>query len=399
MKRFFFVLALFLGFSLDAFAAERQQVDFATVVLEIRNAGDAAISQYDPADGEKTGDAFSDIYFDLFEDSGMEMAVGLAEPERKTYLESLFAKVIGKSNNGKPRDDVSASWNLLIAELASTAAAQKSETMNFWNAAIQSFLILLREGFEAILVVTALVAYLKRSGNETRVRYIWHGVGAALVASLATAWLMGAVLKVSGEQQEALEGITMLIASLVLFYVSYWLIAKSEADRWQAYVRGQIEKAVAGNKIFALAFAAFLAVYREGAETVLFYQALLAGNDGQSTAIASGFVVASIALCFIYWAMRTASLKLPIGLFFTATAALLYYLSLLFAGQGVLELQEARWISITPVDGVPSIVWLGLFPSVETMAAQALLLAPLPVAWWVIRKRKISMAKIKPQTP
>ena len=217
-----------------------------------------------------------------------------------------------------------------------------------------------------------------------------------MLASLVTAWLMGRVIQVSGAGREALEGVTMLIAALVLFYVSYWLLAKSQAGRWKAYVHGKIDRASEGNKVFALAFAAFLAVYREGAETVLFYQALAAGNQAQGSAIIGGFAVALLALGAIYWLMRSASLKLPLGLFFTATAILLYYLSVQFAGRGVLELQGAQWVSFTPVAGVPSISWLGLFPTVESLAAQALLLAPLPFAWWLARKYK--KAVVEPET-
>jgi high-affinity iron transporter len=377
----------------SAIAAEKNaRVDFTAVAKQIEAEATVALNAYDPASGDDTAEIFSDLYFEVFEGSGMEMAVGLADPDRKTDLESLFAQIIGKANGGVPKAELTAAWEKLNTALKATATDQVAaddQGDGFWAAAIQSFLILIREGFEAMLVVTALVAYLKRSGNEARVRHIWQGVIVALVASIATAWLLTAVIKVSGEGKEALEGVTMLIASVVLFYVSYWLFAKSEADRWQAYVRGKIDRAVEGNKVFTLAFAAFLAVYREGAETVLFYQALLAGSNGQETAILGGFVVAFVALIALYWVMRSASLKLPMGLFFTATAILLYYLSVLFAGKGILELQEAQWISITPVDGVPSISWLGLFPTVESLSAQALLLAPLPVAWWWwARKRR-----------
>lgn len=131
MNIFLSILALFIGLSSSAFAEEQQLVDFAVVITELENAGEAALIKYDPADGEETGDAFSDIYFDIFEDSGMEMAVGLADPERKTYLESLFAQIIGKANKGAPRQKVIASWNLLIGELATTAAAQNTESSGF----------------------------------------------------------------------------------------------------------------------------------------------------------------------------------------------------------------------------------------------------------------------------
>jgi len=385
--------ALFLLMTLVAFPAlaeDSTPVDFTVVVAEIIKGGEAALAAYDPAAGDETGEAFSDLYFDIFEGSGMELAVGLADGNLKTELESLFAQAIGHAMKGEPKETVAAAWSNLHQKLNQTALSQATqEDSGFWSAAIQSFLILVREGFEAILVVTALVAYLRRSGSEDKVRHIWTGVTLALIASALTAWALQSLFQISGQEQEALEGITMLVAAAVLFYVSYWLFAKREAERWQAYVRQQIDKAVEGNHIFALSFAAFLAVYREGAETVLFYQALMAGSNGQTPAILSGFLAATVALAGIYWAMRTASIKLPLGLFFSATAILLYVLSVIFAGKGMLELQEAGWIGITPLSNIPSIPLIGLFPTMESIAAQALLLIPLPIALlWFAHKRR-----------
>ena len=251
---------------------------------------------------------------------------------------------------------------------------------------------LLREGFEAILVVTALTTYLRRQGAEQQLSVVYLGIGLAVVASLLTAWLFTAVFSLSGAAQEALEGVTMLLASAVLFYVSYWLISKSESARWQAWIQGQINKALTRGSLFALGFAAFLAVYREGAETVLFYHALAGQAEGQQAALLLGFVAASLGLFVIYWLMKTASLKLPLGLFFSVTAALLYYLAVTFAGNGILELQEAGWVGITPVNWLPRIGWLGLHPTLETFAAQLLLLLPLPFAltWWARQRRQLS---------
>jgi len=367
--------------------AGEAQVDFAKAVAQIVAEGDPAIAAYEPAAGRATRDVISDLYFDMFEESGMETALAMTDSARKVELESLFSQVIGLAGQGAPKGEVTAAWQHLKERLHETAAMQKvvgSDSM-------QAFLILVREGFEALLVITALAAYLRRSGASEKVRVVWHGAGWALVASLATAWAMEVTFEVSGEDREALEGLTMLIAAAVLFYVSYWLFAKREAARWQKYVKGRIDKALAGNEIFALGFAAFLAVYREGAETVLFYQALLAGSSRDEAAVAGGFAGAVVALGALYWVMRSASLRLPLGLFFAATAVLLYYLALRFAGMGVLELQEAQWISITPIVWMPRIVWLGLFPTVESVAAQFALLAPLPVAtlWWMHRRRQI----------
>ena len=171
-----FFVVLFLGVSAGLAGAPRaavaaeQGVDVTAAVVDMERAGAAAISQYDPSRGQETGGAFSDIYFDLFEGSGMEMAVGLADPDRKTLLESLFAQTIGKANSGAPVEEVTAAWNKLLAEVSATAAAQTDQTGGIWTA-VQAFVILLREGFEAILVVAALIAYLQRSGNPTQVRY------------------------------------------------------------------------------------------------------------------------------------------------------------------------------------------------------------------------------------
>ncbi|HDK37929.1 MAG TPA: FTR1 family iron permease [Thiolapillus brandeum] len=303
----------------------------------------------------------------------------------------MFSAVIGKATTGKSKAEVKQAWLDLRGELLATANtyAQAPQDSSFWSLALQAFLILLREGFEAMLVITALVTYLRRQGANDQLSVIYYGVGLALAASILTAWAMQSLFQISGGAQEALEGITMLIAAGVLFYVSYWLISKSESARWQRWIEGQINQALSKGSLFALGFAAFLAVYREGAETVLFYQALAGQTNGQWLALAAGTSAAALVLLGMYWVMRNASLRLPIGLFFGITAGLLYYLAISFTGNGVLELQEAGWISITPIDWLPRITWLGLHPTLETVAAQLLLLAPLPFALlWQMKQRR-----------
>jgi len=375
--------------------AETQQVDFQHIVRQISLQAETAIATYKPEAGLDTADIFSDLYFDQFEGSGMELEIGMQDPGLKSELESLFSTVIGLASKQRPAVELQHAWSNLQQRLQETADAQpQSADSSFWSMLLQSFLILLREGFEAILVITALSTYLRRQNAVHQLPVIYCGVGLALLASLLTAWLLHNVLQVSGAAQEALEGITMLIAAAVLFYVSYWLISKSESARWQTWIQGQIDTALSKGSLFALGFAAFLAVYREGAETVLFYQALAGQAEDQSLALLLGFCAAAAALIVVYWLMRTASLKLPIGLFFTVTAALLYYLAVTFAGNGMLELQEAGWASITPVSGLPRITWLGLYPTLETMLAQLVVLSPLPFAlyWWARQRHQTADA-------
>ncbi|PLX60651.1 FTR1 family protein [Sedimenticola selenatireducens] len=363
--------------------------DFRAVVTELSRQGDQFVAAYLPENGMGTADAVSGLYFDIFEGSGMEAAIGMRDPALKSELESRFGKVIGLASRERAADEVRVAWQELRTHLQQVADAQKPAEDGFWGLLVQSFLILLREGFEAMLVITALVAYLRRQGAVDQVRVVYHGTAWALLASLVTAWLFGVVLQISGAGREALEGVTMLLASAVLFYVSYWLISKSEAARWQAFIHAQINSALSKGSTFALGLAAFLAVYREGAETVLFYQALNGQANGQWWPLLIGFALALGALLLLYRLMQAASFRLPIGLFFTLTAVLLYYLAVTFAGNGVLELQEAGWLGITPIDGFARISWLGLYPTLETLTAQLLLIIPLPlaIAWWWHRRR------------
>jgi high-affinity iron transporter len=394
-----YVLLIIANISITTAVADQEKtqtesasksLNYQVVVDEIAAKGNALIANYKAETGLDTGDEFSSLYFDVFEGKGLETAIAMSNPSLKTELESHFSTVIGLASQGKPQTQVQTAWLSLHDLLQKTAQEQptEGETGGFWSLVIQSFLILLREGFEAMLVITALITYLRRQKATDQLPVIYYSVGLALVASALTAYLISEVIK-SGAAQEALEGITMLIAAAVLFYVSYWLISKSESARWQSWIKGKMDNALSKGSAFALGLAAFLAVYREGAETVLFYQALAGQTDNSFPAISLGFAMATVALIIMYWIMKTASLRLPIGIFFTFTAIVLYYLSVTFAGNGILELQEAKWISITPVEWLPRITWLGLHPTVETVSAQILLLIPLPFAiyWWAKQRQ------------
>src|SRR5207245_9561525 len=169
-----------------------------------------------------------------------------------------------------------------------------------WEAFFQSFLIILREGFEAILVIGAVVAFLLKTGHGERLRDIWTGVVLGLLASAVTAVVLKTVLGAMPASREIIEGLTLLVAVGVLFSVSYWLISKVEAAKWQQFIREKVSTALEQGGGTALAFVAFLAVYREGAETALFYQALF--NEGSRVAlpITLGILGGGAALAVIF---------------------------------------------------------------------------------------------------
>jgi high-affinity iron transporter len=242
-----------------------------------------------------------------------------------------------------------------------------------WSAFLQSFLIILREGFEAILVVGAVVAFLIKTGHRDRLPAIWKGTALGLLASGVTAVILATLLRALPASREILEGATLLVAVGVLFSVSYWLISKVEAARWQQFIREKVNNALEHGGGQALALVAFLAVYREGAETALFYQALF--NEGGHTAIplTLGIVVGFAALAVVFTLFYRFGVRIPLRPFFTVTSALLYYMAFVFAGKGVRELQEGGAVPITLLSGFPHVELMGIFPSVETLLAQLVL--------------------------
>ena len=256
---------------------------------------------------------------------------------------------------------------------------------------VQSFVLLVREGVEAILIVGALLAFLGRIGAGHRARDIKAGIGAAIGASLLTAVLIETVFHLTPADQEVLEGGTMLLATVVLFSVSYWLLTKLEVAKWNRFVRSKVEEAVAGGSSLALASVAFLAVYREGFETVLFYKALFVSGGGSATLpILVGMVVGAIILVALFIAIQRFGVRLPLKPFFAVTSAFLYWMAFTFAGHGVAELQAGGLLPTTPVTWLPWAPRMGMYPTLETALAQGvlLLLALGAVAWtFVIEPR------------
>ena len=174
---------------------------------------------------------------------------------------------------------------------------------------------------------------------------------AAIAASLLTALALETVFHLSPAHQEALEGATMVVATAVLFYVSYWLLSKMEVVKWNHFVKSKVHDAVTSGSALALGSAAFLAVYREGFETVLFYKALVisAGPGAGAAPIGGGMLLGALLLVGVYIAINRFGIRLPLKPFFAVTSAFLYYMAFVFAGSGVAELQEGGFVPMTPV--------------------------------------------------
>jgi high-affinity iron transporter len=179
----------------------------------------------------------------------------------------------------------------------------------------------------------------------------------------------------------------MLIAVVVLFYVSNWMVSKAEAEVWTKYIEGKVQSSITAGSMFSLAFAAFLAVFREGAETILFYQALLAGTSTSINMIWLGLGVGIAVLVVIYVFIRMLSITLPLKPFFLGTSVLLFIMSITFVGNGIKELQEGNVAGVSPVPGIASVDILGIYPTLETLIPQLILLL-ITVCTFVIQIRR-----------
>jgi len=312
----------------------------------------------------------------------VERTVRAKRPQLAATLEASFATLRTRVAGGATPEELIGVQRELAASLEQ-AERVVGDTLSPGNLFLQSLVIMLREGLEAILIIGALMAFLVKTGAGHRRRDIHIGVGAAVLLSLFTAVLLETVFVLSPAHRESMEGFTMVAAVGVLFYVSYWLLSKMEVAKWTAFVKERVQVAVTGGSVFALASAAFLAVYREGFETVLFYKALyVSGGEvgGTFWPVTFGILVGSVVLAVVYIAINRWGVKLPLKPFFAVTSGFLYYTAFVFAGKAVAELQAGGTLPTTILLGWPRLPALGIYPTVESMLAQGILAALAIVA-------------------
>jgi len=243
---------------------------------------------------------------------------------------------------------------------------------------------------EAILVVGAIIAYLVKSGNQKSLKSVYIGALLGIACSFVSAWLLNLLKFANAAPQEIIEGVTALIAVVVLYYVSNWMLSKSETEAWNAYIQGQVDSSVETGSGFALAFTAWLSVFREGAEVILFYQPLLAGDN--MSMVWAGVAAGAVVLVAVYIAVRYFSVRLPLKPFFRITSIFMFCMSISFLGNGIKELIEGNVLTSTPMleNLIPyndALAILGIYPIAETLIPQLILIAiTIGVYVWQVRK-------------
>jgi len=234
--------------------------------------------------------------------------------------------------------------------------------------------IILREGLEALLVVIALLGFLKKSGHEDKKGWIYGGVGIGLGVSIVLAVLVKVLFASGtfGNNNFLISGWTGVFAAVMLIYVSYWLHSKSSAMGWQSYIQKTGTKALATGSLFSLGLLAFLAVFREGTETVLFYIGM--ASSISLFKLVLGIGLGCMILLVIALLILKVGLRIPMKPFFMVSSLLVFYLGLKFTGMGINGLQLAGVLPATTSDFLPSISWLAVYPAWESFIPQVILL-------------------------
>jgi high-affinity iron transporter len=340
---------------------------------------DASWAAFRSGDRARAVDLAVSAYLDGFEH--VEPALASVDRPLRTDIEAAFLRYREALRAGRAEAEVGALRAALAADLARAERRLAGGGLGPRAAFVASLTILTREGLEAVLLVMAIVGVLTRAGRRDALPWVHAGWIGALVAGAATWWAAGRFVEMTGARREVIEGVSALLAAAILFYVSYWLVSKLEAARWQAFLGGRIREAASGGRLLALAGVTFVAVYRECFETVLFYQALVAqAGPGGARPIAAGIGGGLVLLLALATAFFRFGLRLPLRRFFAASSVLLYALAVVLAGQGIAALQEAAWLPLTPVPA-PRVEWLGLHPTVQGLAVQGALLLAALAAW------------------
>ena len=309
----------------------------------------------------------------------VEIPLRVVAPQLTADAETKFAEIrgliTGGASTGQIRDAI-VELRALIDDaerhLTSTGVGAPSVVTG------QSFLIIFREGLEAVLLLSALLGYLEAAKASQYRRPVVFGMGAAAAASVVVFFLLRIVLAHLPFSQEVLEAATAIVATVVLFYVSFWLIARLEQRRWLEFLRSRVWSAVSVGSATALALVGFTAIFREGVETALMYQALVSFGTGLVGWILLGLGLGLVALAVVSYGIFRVGRKLPIKTFLSGAVILLMATSVAFLGNAVRSLQEADVIGLTALHGWPRAPIflsqaLGYWPSVQTILTQAAL--------------------------
>ncbi len=344
-----------------------------------------SLAAYRGGDARKAEELALSAYLDGFEP--VEPLLRARDGKLMARIEAAMGELRASLNRRAPADDVARQVTALSGLFDEAGRALAPSQASALSTFLGAFTILLREGLEALLIVIAMIAFLRKAERKDVLPYVHGGWIAALVAGAATWAAATWLIAISGASRELTEGVGSLVSAVVLLSVGVWMHGKAQAGAWQAYIRDKLSTALSKRSAWFLFLLAFIVVYREVFETILFYAALW--SQGTQGALLGGAASAVVCLALIAWGLLMFSKRLPISQFFAYSALLIAALAVVLAGKGVAGLQEAGVMDVHPLTALPRVEILGLFPTWEGLGAQLLALAVVIVGfWWADRQAR-----------
>ena len=349
-----------------------------------------SLAAYQASDRDRAKALALSAYLDGFEP--IEPMLSARDPALMASVEQAMAQLRAAIASGRPVEEVRDRVEALDSLFADTEQALAPSEAGAASAFVGALTILVREGLEALLIIVAMLSFLSKAERPEMVRTVHYGWITALIAGVGTWWAATNLLTISGASRELTEGLGSILAALILLFVGIWMHGKAQANEWQRYIKAKLGAALSKRSAWFLFLLAFIAVYREVFETILFFAAMSA--EGNVGALIAGGAAGLLILAAIAIAMFRFSARLPIAKFFAYSSALIAVLAVVLAGKGVAALQEAGLLGVTPIAGAPRIEILGLYPTLEGLAAQVatLVILLLGFAWNRRESRKLAVA-------
>lgn len=360
---------------LVGYVDETKNVDYTQVATDIKIALTKIVQDYENVGEKASINSLQSVYLDIFEAKGMESKIGAIDSSVKLAIEEKFTKGTALIKSKASKEELEANFDELNKLIASQL--DKISDTSVWFLFISSLTIILREGLEALIIVVAIISYIIQSGNKDRLNIAYSALGTGVVLSFITAFIVSYFISNSGQSRELIEGVTMLIAVALLFYVGFWLLSNARNKKYASNLKEQAKMAITSGSAKTLWWTVFLAVFREGAETILFYQALLidSGSSAGLGAVIGGLALGLVILVILYFLLKAGAIRIPIKQFFLLTSIVIFYMCFVFTGKGIMELVEGKVLTphliSTPFE---SITWLGLYPYYESLVLQAIIL-------------------------
>jgi high-affinity iron transporter len=354
-------------------------VDFIRATLQ------TMLAQYSEGNHQAAFTSARTAYLDSYEH--VEIPLRTIDPDFTLEVEIQFAELRNLINQNADYEKVEEATiavrrNLDESERLVTGTGQLAPTIAFTS----SFALVFREGLESVLVLGAILTYLEASRNTRFKPYVYYGIIIALGATAVTWFVASYIITISGANRELIEAIAALSATAVLFYVSFWILNKIEHKKWMEFVKAKVWQASTTGGVVVFVMLSFFTVYREGFETVLFYEAMFGFAKYMEMYVGLGFVAGLVTLLAVYYVTRKIGKRLPLKMLFGLTMGVGAYLSIAFLGNAIRELQTLDIIPFTSLLGtIPRLdinmaKMTGIYPTLESVIGQIVLLAVYLIA-------------------